>query len=249
MSEQKDHVSVTDATARLIHGDVLDVLPTLADGSVSLVVLDPPHDQWDAWRGLFGDLVRVCPRCYVLAFVQDAHMYNVEWTANVRGWDTEAVFVWHDPQPIYTAQTRPLKTPEFVLVFKSGAPSKPNMKSGAVNEERTSVPKGTSAIGKWRGGQRTYVPSERKHLTSVLSFPRPLNGPLGRWQKPQALLECLIRAYSCQGDTVLDLFGGSGTTAAAAVALGRHAIHVEANAAHMDSAREQIGSLFIEAAG
>lgn len=40
-------------------------------------------------------------------------------------------------------------------------------------------------------------------------------------QKPEALLERIIRASSKEGDLVMDLFSGSGTTAAAASKLGR----------------------------
>lgn len=43
-------------------------------------------------------------------------------------------------------------------------------------------------------------------------------------QKPEMLLERIIKASSNRGDTVLDLFGGSGTTAAVAKRLGRRFI-------------------------
>lgn len=41
-------------------------------------------------------------------------------------------------------------------------------------------------------------------------------------QKPEALLERIIKASSNEGDLVCDFFGGSGTTAAVAEKLGRH---------------------------
>jgi len=44
---------------------------------------------------------------------------------------------------------------------------------------------------------------------------------------PQALAERCIRAGSRPGDTVLDPFGGSGTTARAAIALGRRAVLID----------------------
>lgn len=40
-------------------------------------------------------------------------------------------------------------------------------------------------------------------------------------QKPEALLERIIKASSNEGDLVCDFFGGSGTTAAVAEKLGR----------------------------
>ena len=46
-------------------------------------------------------------------------------------------------------------------------------------------------------------------------------------QKPQALIEALILKHSNPGDTVLDCFSGSGTTAAAAYVQGRNFIGCE----------------------
>lgn len=48
-------------------------------------------------------------------------------------------------------------------------------------------------------------------------------------QKPEALLERIIKASSNQGDTILDPFSGSFTTSAVAVRLGRNAIGIDMN--------------------
>ena len=44
---------------------------------------------------------------------------------------------------------------------------------------------------------------------------------------PTALAERLIRMYSFAGDVVLDPFGGSGSTTAAAIRAGRNSVLVE----------------------
>ena len=46
-------------------------------------------------------------------------------------------------------------------------------------------------------------------------------------QKPVALYEYLIRTYTNEGDTVLDIAGGSGTTAVAAIKTNRNCILIE----------------------
>lgn len=46
--------------------------------------------------------------------------------------------------------------------------------------------------------------------------------------------------------TVLDPFGGSGTTAATAVGNGRHAIHIDLNPGYLHLARERIGPMFCD---
>ena len=61
------------------------------------------------------------------------------------------------------------------------------------------------------------------------------DGEASHWEhhpnhKPFSLLEPLIRAYSQPGDVVLEPFSGSGSTAAAAVRLGRRARAIELRA-------------------
>lgn len=59
-------------------------------------------------------------------------------------------------------------------------------------------------------------------------------------QKPQALLERIIKASSRPGDLVMDLFCGSGTTAAAAFALGRRWVMVDASPVAMLVLRKRL---------
>lgn len=54
---------------------------------------------------------------------------------------------------------------------------------------------------------------------NIMSFSREKTGYAT--QKPEALLERIIKASSNEGDLVVDMFGGSGTTAAVAEKLGR----------------------------
>ncbi|MDZ4286631.1 MAG: site-specific DNA-methyltransferase [Prosthecobacter sp.] len=59
-------------------------------------------------------------------------------------------------------------------------------------------------------------------------------------QKPLDLISKLIECSTDEGDTVLDPFLGSGTTAAAAQALGRQWIGIEKDAAFIDIARKRL---------
>jgi DNA modification methylase len=65
---------------------------------------------------------------------------------------------------------------------------------------------------------------------------------------PAELARRCIMAGSAPGDTVLDPFGGSGTTAATAVGCGRNAMHIELNPAYQALARERIGPMFCRGA-
>lgn len=59
-------------------------------------------------------------------------------------------------------------------------------------------------------------------------------------QKPTGILKPLIETFSKPGDTVLDSFAGSGSTLAAAAALGRHYIGIEMDAAHHQTALSRL---------
>lgn len=74
---------------------------------------------------------------------------------------------------------------------------------------------------------------DKKVPGNVWSFPRVRfkmeeyeNHPT---QKPEALLERVIKASSCEGDIVLDPFAGSFTTSAVAVRLNRRTIGIDIN--------------------
>lgn len=59
-------------------------------------------------------------------------------------------------------------------------------------------------------------------------------------QKPEALLERVIRACSSRGEVVLDPFFGAGTTGAVAKRFGRHYIGIEQDTTYCELARERI---------
>lgn len=59
-------------------------------------------------------------------------------------------------------------------------------------------------------------------------------------QKPEALLERIIKASSNEGMVVADFFGGSGVTAAVAARLGRRFIHVDVGINSIQTARDRL---------
>ena len=59
-------------------------------------------------------------------------------------------------------------------------------------------------------------------------------------QKPEALLERIIKASSNEGMTIADFFGGSGVTAAVAARLGRKFIHVDVGVNSIQTVRDRL---------
>jgi DNA modification methylase len=75
------------------------------------------------------------------------------------------------------------------------------------------------------------------HYCSAERLPHPT-------QKPEALLERMIRASSSEGDIVLDPFVGSGTTCRVADVLGRKWLGIEINPDYVQMSKERIEQPF-----
>lgn len=75
--------------------------------------------------------------------------------------------------------------------------------------------------------------SDRKQ-TTILNFDRPLKSDLHPTMKPVALFDYQIKNSTKSGDTVLDLFGGSGTTIMACEQNGRNACVMEYDPKYVD---------------
>jgi len=75
---------------------------------------------------------------------------------------------------------------------------------------------------------RVFTMDATKEFTDVWTFPsvRPYKGKHPA-EKPAAMLEHAIEATTYPGDVVLDCFGGSGSTALAALRLGRRTVSME----------------------
>jgi site-specific DNA-methyltransferase (adenine-specific) len=68
-------------------------------------------------------------------------------------------------------------------------------------------------------------------------------------QMPEAVLERIIRVSSNPGDLVLDPFGGSGTTLATALRLGRKYLGIELSEDYAEAIRRRLAQVEEEAAG
>lgn len=94
-------------------------------------------------------------------------------------------------------------------------------------------------------GKVIYIESTEKSIDDVwrLSMLQPADKvePVGyATQKPEALLERIIKASSNEGMIVADFFGGSGVTAAVANKLNRKFIHTDININSIQTARDRL---------
>ncbi|WP_439549073.1 site-specific DNA-methyltransferase [Falsiroseomonas sp.] len=85
----------------------------------------------------------------------------------------------------------------------------------------------------WKAGAQHYWCGARDQ-GNVWHFDKPARNDLHPTMKPVALVERAIRNSSKPRDTVLDCFGGSGTTLIAAERTGRRAVLLEIDPAYAD---------------
>ena len=219
---------------RLICGDCLDILPTLETGSVDAVITDPPYGiDYSSQGG---------PR------VAD---HNISKRTRIRG---DAAF---NPEWIVQMQ-RPLRPGGALYVFccwDSYANTVSAVVGAGLKNKTTLVwNKGNCGMGDLAGdyGNQTELivfAHKGRHILrgardrNILSFQRPGDARrLHPTQKPVELLAWLIEKSTDVGDTVLDPFFGSGTTAVACVQTGRNFIGIELDPGYYAIAEQRINA-------
>ena len=241
----------SDGRIRLICGDALACLRDLPDGSVHLVVTSPPYNigvdygvykddrniadylVWmqEVFVALRHVLVlggRVCVNigennrstdrtplfAYLALGMQQADLLyraTIIWQKDACASAT-AWGSWRSP-----ANPHIVPRHEYVLVFSKGdmalaGDTKPDISAA----DFTECSKGT-----W------YIKPERRNGEHPAPF-------------PEELVRRLILFYSYPGQSVLDPFGGSGTTAVVALKHRRRAILIDLNPAYYELAKRRI---------
>lgn len=90
----------------------------------------------------------------------------------------------------------------------------------------------------WKKDGTHHFYADRKQK-STLFFDRPNRSDLHPTTKPIALVQYLVNNHSKEGDVILDLFGGSGTTLIAAELTGRTCYMMEKDPMYVKTIQEQ----------
>ena len=243
----------------LLLGDCLELMKDIPDGSVDLVLTDPPYNTtscaWDSlipFEPMWKELKRIIkPNKAILLFGQEPfssalrlsnlEMYKYDW-------------YWRKSRPsgFTNAKLKPLKDIEIISVFSTGMTangSKKNMPYFPQGLE--TVNKEWSRPKKYMQGDKGVNPARESHsLTRVIEkqgYPRQVldyansnKDVLHPTQKPVDLCLYLIETYSTEGETVLDFTMGSGTTGVACVSTNRKFIGIEQDTGYFKVAEERI---------
>ena len=233
-------MSIFKSKIELMKGDCLEMMKSIPDGSVDLILTDPPYattkNKWDSiipFEPMWDHLKRIIkPKGVIVLFAQTP-FDKILGASNLDMLKYEWVWFKNRPTGHLNSKFAPLKSHENILVFTEGSTSfvKNTKNSSTYN------PQGLVAclkVNKRTRGNGNYDEVNNKlenvalfenYPKSVLNFKVEVG--LHPTQKPVALLEYLIKTYTQENETVLDFTAGSMSTAIACINTNRKGIMIE----------------------
>lgn len=235
----------------LMHGDCLEMMKLIPEGSVDMVLCDLPYgttqNKWDAvipFDQLWVEYKRVCRKGVPLVFTAAQPFASALVMSNPTWFKWEDI--WHKSNPTghLNAKVMPLRQHENILIFcEAKAPYNPQMIDKETPRKAQKTVNSKGAYGEATEGVFRTVPDEKGYPRSVTKFNTAYHdreAGLHPTQKPVALMEYLIRTYTNEGETVLDNTMGSGTTGVACANTGRKFIGIERDDKYFAIAQKRI---------
>lgn len=240
---------------KLIHGDCLDKMKDISDGSVDMVLCDLPYGitecKWDTaipFEPMWGQLKRVTKKNGAIALFGSQPFTSALVMSNPKMFKYE--WVWHKSKcgSAFTSKYRPQQKHETISIFGKGRINYfPILREG---EPYYRLRK-SNKEGLKPNNHKLGVVSESETHNSGFRYPQTVIEFQQKWrrqdqvhptQKPVALMEYLIKTYTNEGETVLDFTMGSGTTGVACKNLNRDFIGIELDAKYFEIAKQRIES-------
>ena len=240
----------------LMQGDCLERMKEIPNGSVDMVLADPPYGttacKWDSvipFEPMWGQLKRIIkPNGAIVLFGQEPFS-SILRTSNLNMFKYDWYWVKSRKNGFVHAKGMPLKETEIVSVFSEGGIRRNSNNPMVYNpqnvtpftKKRVNYVKTTSA---YSGGHEVGTEYEQKgygYPTNLIPFknesPKTQVHPT---QKPVALMEYLIKTYTNEGEAVLDFTFGSGTTGVACQNLNRKFIGIELDENYFEIGKNRI---------
>jgi len=235
-------------------GDCLECMKEIPDGSVDMVLTDPPYGttacKWDSvipFEPMWVQLKRIVKPNGAIVLMASQPFTSALVMSNIAMF--KYVWYWNKltrPTGFLNAKKQPLRIVEDIVVFYANQSTyNPEMKPGPTFKATGSNPKKKSSlhgsVAKKVGGTYTH-----RYPTNLIGFVKEYqkrNGTNHPTVKPVALMEYLIKTYTNEGETVLDFTMGSGTTGVAAANTGRRFIGVELDQKYFEIAVNRMSKI------
>ena len=235
----------------LFHGDCLEVMRDIPDGSVDMILCDLPYGTtacaWDTvipFDPLWEQYKRVIKRNGVIALFGSEPFSSYLRTSNIKMYKYDWVWDKTTGLGFLDSKHRPLKQHEVISVFAQGGcsnGSKVRMEynpQGLIPTEQKNRNSPSNILNSEPKKRIELNTEYTNYPKSILRFAREVG--LHPTQKPVALCEYLIRTYTNDGETVLDNCAGSGTTGIACLRTMRNFIGIEKEEKYFNIATERI---------
>ncbi len=252
----------------LMKGDCLERMKEIPDGSVDMVLTSPPYDDlrdyngslvWgpDVWQNVINNIQRVLKDGGVCVWVvNDATKNGSETGTSFKqalyamsvGLKLHDTMIWEKStfSAVGALRTRYAPVFEYMFIFVKGKlktfnpiKDKPNKHAGVAHHGTVRNADGsTKEVSGKKHGKRVAELGQRHNVWRIneeksLNKDHPAVFPL-------ALAVDHILSWSNAGDTILDMFMGSGTTGVACVNTGRNFIGIELDDNYFDIAKDRI---------
>lgn len=235
---------------QLIQGDCLVEMKKIPDGSVDLVLTDPPYGttacKWDTvipFEPMWEQLKRVTKKNGAIVLFGSQPFTSALVMSNPKMFKYEWVWIKNKAVNFFNVKKMPLFSKEDVVLFYEKQPTY-NPQGATDTLKLIKNPKGHGTkkhISGHNGGvvTGTYIRTKEGYPRQELYFPVVMK-PLHPTQKPVTLMEYLIKTYTNEGETVLDFTMGSGTTGVACKNLNRNFIGIELDKEYFEIAKSRI---------
>ena len=244
--EKEDHKTEAEiaGTTNIYLGDCLEVMKSIPDGSIDMVLTDLPYGvlnkgneaaKWDSpipMDPLWEQFLRVSKNNAAIVLFSQGMFTAKLMMSQPKLWRYNLIWDKCRASGFLNSKRMPLRRHEDICVFYRSLPTY-NVQLEDLNGREASHPQGR---GKHKETNRCYGNVQRlqscgvedkKFPGSILSFPRPHCTGNHPTEKSVDLCRWLIRTYTNPGETVLDATMGSGTTMVAAAMEGRNGIGIE----------------------
>lgn len=233
----------------LMLGDCLERMKEIPDGSVDLVLTDPPYGttacKWDSVIDIalmWEQLKRIIKPKGAIVLFGSQPFTSVLVCSNLKMYKHNWMWEKSRSGSAVSAKHCPVKIHEDVLVFCKNSPNYyPIMEEG--------TPYSRKSRYKGDNNHKFGIASNVETNNIGVRFPKSIRFEKQNWskqqqlhptQKPVTLMEYLIKTYTKEGETVLDFTMGSGTTGVACVNTNRKFIGIEMDGGYFDIAKNRI---------
>ena len=234
----------------LLFGDCLERMKEIPDGSVDLILTDPPFGttkcSWDSmipFEPMWEQLKRVIKPNGAVVLFSAQPFTTVLISSNMKCFKYSMVWKKSKCGSPLTAKYKPLTKHEDVNVFSLHRKTLnyyPQMSVGEPYKRKYTPNKTNNMEFGIRGVETNNLGT--RHPTTILDFPQQWRrqDQIHPTQKPVELMEFLVKSFTREGETVLDFTMGSGSTGVACLNTNRRFIGIEMNEEYFNIAKDRI---------